>query len=113
MKRLADVLGFVDIVDALNIEPTTVIESSGVDNQTAQDFALSILQSTEYRQSLLRRITTDDLPPAVETKLMDYGWGKPKETIHHEHRVTRVVREIIDPSDITDQLDEDLKPTIN
>jgi hypothetical protein len=97
MKKLADILGIANAFD-IDPMPTTVIERQEVENPTAQQFALSILESPEYRQSLLRRILTDDLPPAVETKLMDYGWGKPKETIEHLVKTTRVVREIVDPS---------------
>ena len=97
MKRLSDILGIANAFD-IDPMPTTVIERQELENPTAQQFALAILESDEYRQSLLRRILTDDLPPAVETKLMDYGWGKPKETIEHQVKVTRVVREIVDPS---------------
>jgi len=44
-------------------------------------FALEILSSYQYRESILRRILVDDLPPAVETLLLHYAFGKPTERV--------------------------------
>lgn len=49
--------------------------------QEARDFAKGILDSEEYRASLMRRIKADSLAPAVECLLYYYRYGKPKETI--------------------------------
>ena len=99
MKKLSDILQLTDVIDAQEgMGDSSVIENTELENPTAQAFSMLILESKEYRQSLLRRILEDRLPPAVETKLMDYGWGKPKETVEHRVKITRVVREIVDPS---------------
>jgi hypothetical protein len=45
----------------------------------AQRFAALFVDSDEYRQSLVRRIANDELPPAVETLLLAYRFGKPVE----------------------------------
>lgn len=47
----------------------------------ARDLARYVLNSTQYRESLLRRILFDELPPAIEAKLMDYAWGRPTERL--------------------------------
>ena len=47
----------------------------------AREFAEGILNSREYRESLIRRIKSDTLPAAVETLLYHYAYGKPKESI--------------------------------
>ena len=47
----------------------------------AQAFASSILDTEEYKQSLMRRIRADTLAPAVEVLLHHYKYGKPKDTI--------------------------------
>ena len=50
---------------------------------TVQDFCKGVLESREYRQSILQRIVLGTLPSAVELRMMDYGWGKPPERIEH------------------------------
>lgn len=56
-----------------------------VEDLTSQQFARSVLNSTEYRDSLLQRILFNELPPAVEIRLMEYAWGKPMERVQIEH----------------------------
>lgn len=48
---------------------------------TARAFCKEILDSRQYRESLLRRIITDSLPPAVEQLLYYYANGKPVERV--------------------------------
>ena len=48
---------------------------------SAKDLAREILQSPEYKQSLLDRITLGQLPAQVECLLYHYAWGKPVERI--------------------------------
>lgn len=48
---------------------------------TAKAFCKEILDSRQYRESLLRRIITDSLPPAVEQLLYYYANGKPVDRI--------------------------------
>jgi hypothetical protein len=47
----------------------------------AQSFARQLLDSADYRDSLQKRIRTGDLPPAVETMLWHYAYGKPVEQV--------------------------------
>lgn len=79
MKSLAEHLGVVDPRDRdPEAKPLPALtELTGV------DFCEGVLNSREYRESILRRILLDDLPPAVELRLMDMGWGKPVDRVEH------------------------------
>ena len=44
-------------------------------------FCQKILESPEYLESVMRRMLSDSLPPAVEIELQHYAWGKPIERI--------------------------------
>ena len=79
MKTLAESLGLDN--SPFDVEPKSTIDD--IVFLTAKDFALSILESAEYRQSILRRVIADELPSAIEAKLMDYGWGKPPDRVEH------------------------------
>lgn len=48
----------------------------------AQKFARNLLESKDYRESLKERIHTKTLPPAVETMLWHYAYGKPVEQVN-------------------------------
>jgi len=48
---------------------------------TAKLLSRAMLATPQYRESLLRRILMDELPPAVECKLWDYAYGKPVERV--------------------------------
>lgn len=48
---------------------------------TAKQFCHALLATPQYRESLLRRILMDDLPPAIECKLWEYAYGKPPEVV--------------------------------
>jgi hypothetical protein len=72
MKSLADVLGVRNpVADEATPDPAPPKRMS------ARAFSRSILSSQEYRASLMRRIVTDELPPALETRLYDYAYGQP------------------------------------
>lgn len=47
----------------------------------AREAARRILDSPEYKASIMRRIGNDTLPPAVEVMLWNYRYGKPKENV--------------------------------
>ena len=47
----------------------------------AQKFAADIIDSEDYRRSILRRLNADELPPQVETTLLHYRYGKPPDEI--------------------------------
>jgi len=94
-QTLAEFLGTLDPTKPLagqNPEPPC-------EDLTAKDFSKKVLQSQTYRDSLLRRIMLDELPPALECKLYDYAYGKPVERVE--------VREL--PADYSDLTDEQLK----
>jgi hypothetical protein len=47
----------------------------------AQRNCRNILESDEYKASILRRIVADNLAPAVEVMFHHYAYGKPKDTV--------------------------------
>lgn len=47
----------------------------------ARLFALVILRDPEYQRNLLAAARKRELPPAVETAIMAYGWGKPPDKV--------------------------------
>jgi hypothetical protein len=85
---LAEVLGIHEADEQVTIEERPK-------KLQAKSFCRDLLASPEYRASLLRRIILDELPPAVECKLMDYAWGKPVErvAITHEQEDLRALTE--------------------
>jgi hypothetical protein len=48
----------------------------------ARTLARGIVESPEYRASLEARAKDGTLPPAVETMLWHYAFGRPKESVH-------------------------------
>jgi hypothetical protein len=87
-QSLADLLGVQDDVPQ---EPEEAVRPSKVKRLklTAKAFCKEILDSKEYRDSLLRRIIMDELPPAVEVLLYHYAHGKPVERME--------VKDVTDP----------------
>ena len=47
----------------------------------AADFARLIVDDPDYRQNLMARARAGTLPPAVETLLWYYAWGRPIERV--------------------------------
>lgn len=43
-----------------------------------------LVNDSAYRRTLLRRLRSGKLAPAVECLLWHYAYGKPKDTIQHE-----------------------------
>lgn len=50
-------------------------------SRQAREFAQMLVSSPAYRFSLIARIKAGTLPPAIETMIWHYAFGKPKETI--------------------------------
>jgi len=48
---------------------------------TPEEFAKSLLNTTQYRESFLRRCLTDSLQPAVEIWLLNTAYGKPVDRL--------------------------------
>lgn len=76
-RSLADVLGIPDpsIVDG----PRELPASVNFDTLTGKDFARAVLDSADFRRYIVAGLAAGDLAPAVLTRLMDHGWGKPVE----------------------------------
>lgn len=96
MQTLAD---FLAVIDPLNPDYQPREPEPDVCDLTGKEFATGVLNSREYRESIVRRIRLDELPSAVECKLMDHGWGKPVETVKHEGTVEilKIERVIVYP----------------
>jgi hypothetical protein len=76
VQSLADYLGVVD-----SKEPDRSPGPAPSKRVTAKSFALEILTSQEYRQSIHNRIILGDLPPQLECLLYHYAYGKPVERV--------------------------------
>jgi len=61
--------------------PANPSSSSSFMRHEAQRFARSIVESESYRKTVRDRILSHDLPPAVETMLWHYAYGKPIEQV--------------------------------
>jgi len=66
-----------------------------------RDMARSMLNDDEYLANLKKRLKSGDAPPAVETMLWYYAYGKPKEVVElqGEIGVSKIVREIVRADD--------------
>lgn len=79
MKSLAEDLGVIDPRPAEK-RPTDDFDQL-IDITDAKEFCRRVLSSREFRQYILSGIVLNDLPPAVITRIMDHGWGKPIERL--------------------------------
>lgn len=75
-QSLADFLGVQDPV-----QPELPVQPAPSPKLTVKDFCRSVLSSAQYRESLLRRVIMDELPPAVECMMWDRAWGKVVEKV--------------------------------
>jgi hypothetical protein len=72
------------LYDALNVPDPAKPNAEPVDpilELTGKKFSKAVVESRQYRESIIRRIITDTLPPAVECRLLDHALGKPVERI--------------------------------
>lgn len=74
MKTLFDVLNPELASDVIDHDAPPV-------KLTAKNFSKGILESPEYRASLMLRIVSGTLPPAVECRILDHALGKPVERV--------------------------------
>ena len=79
MRSLADSL----TADAPSFELPTQPAQPADDyaGMTGTQFAKAVLESSEFRQYIIKGLSTRDIPAAILTKLMDHGWGKPLEKL--------------------------------
>jgi hypothetical protein len=86
MKTLYDALHENDPdykpAGTVTVDPTV----EELSNLHGKAFAKALLQSKDYRESLVRRMKTDSLPSAIECKLMDHAWGVPKQRLEVEDK---------------------------
>lgn len=75
MESLADFLGIRDIRNPDASKPPEVSFRS------VKDFCRGVLRSQEYRESVMRRILFDELPPQIEVLFFAYAEGKPIDRI--------------------------------
>lgn len=75
LQTLADFLG----VD--RPEPATADEDVAPVKLTIKQLCRGILESREYKRSILQRVALGTLPPAVELRLYDYAHGKPLDRV--------------------------------
>lgn len=95
METLADFLGAGDQDNKKN--SNTSPRSSKL---SRREYARELLNSPQYRQSVLDRLTLGELPPALEILLHYYAYGKPTEHVEVRDTTTRL-------EDLTpEQLDE-------
>jgi hypothetical protein len=79
MEKEQSLAEFLGVVDPLRPEdPKT---NPPPKTLTVSDFCKEVLSSTQYRESLLRRIIMGELPPAIEQLLYHYAHGKPTEKV--------------------------------
>lgn len=95
-QSLAEALGISEPAsniraDSDRPEEPKPLDLTAVSKMTAQEFADAYLNSLEFRQYIIHSTALGTIPPAVVTRLMDYGtrWGKPAEKL-----------EIVDRSDV-------------
>lgn len=87
MQSLAEALGTVPVAGGQESE------AEQQKPQSAKVLSRALLNSREYRQSLIDRIALGELPPAVECKLWDYAYGKPVDRVEVKD-TTRVLEHL-------------------
>lgn len=85
MKSLAEHLG-VDMTLAGDDTPKTDIET--LNGMSAEDFARAILETPEYRRSVLLRINLGELPAQIEALFYHYACGKPIDRLEVTGKVS-------------------------
>ena len=78
MKSLADSLGTKPQVPA---DVPELPKAPLSQRFTAKDFCLSVINSPEYRQSIMQRIVLGCLPPQIEAMIWDRADGKVVEKV--------------------------------
>lgn len=71
MKTLFESLGFDN--DEM---PESSLSENSLTDISGEDFCKRIVNSPEYRISLLSRIANGRLAPAVECRILEHAWGK-------------------------------------
>jgi len=111
-QSLADFLGTSDPLQPE--EPASQLQPLS-DTFTLRDFCRGVLNSPEYRQSLVHRILLGELPSAIEQMFYYYAGGKPADRVEHTGAngqpieiVREVRRVIVHAHALDDEKDEQL-----
>ena len=98
-QSLADFLAVPDV--AVKPEERKPVATIFDEAMTAKEFAEGILNSVQYRESILRRVLMDELPPQVEALLWAHAHGVPAKKVEmtgaNGGPIQTVTRRIIDP----------------
>jgi hypothetical protein len=81
VEKVQSLAEFLGVLDPQADAPAESSFSPDITPQSAEDFCQGVLSSREYRESVYRRITMDDLPPSIEQMFYAYACGKPVEKI--------------------------------
>lgn len=79
------------LAEALGISAPANGGSPSPGVRSVKAFARGVLDSQEYRSSLMRRIAADELPAQIEALLYHYAGGKPAETLRVEDETRKAV----------------------
>jgi hypothetical protein len=107
MPRVETLAGFLGTDQADLSAPTELPQL------TVKEFCQGVLESREYRQSVITRIALGTLPAALELRMYDYAYGKPPDKVEHSgpdgqpiETVTEVRRVIVRASEAKTLLGE-------
>jgi hypothetical protein len=92
--------------EAPRIAETASRESPAWEKLTGKAFAEAILNSFEFRQYIISGLAAGDLAPAVLTRLMDHGWGKPPERVEHTGKDGKPIESITEVRRVIVRVDE-------
>ena len=77
---------------------------------TVKDFCRGVLESREYRQSVVHRINLGTLPAAVELMMYARAYGAVPDRVEHTgvdgdpiEVITRIVRVVVQPQELLDE----------
>ena len=105
MKSLYDALG---LPESSPVTPKPSMQDVLLDeiaDMSGEEFCKGIINSREYKLSVIERVIAKTLPPAVECRLLDHAFGKPPTKLEHTgtiENIERVVHEIVDPTESED-----------
>ena len=114
-QSLADYLGAGDAGAAADDPTPGRLEfDSLLSVKDAKEFCRKLCSSELFRRFVLDGLMTGALPPAIATRLMDHGIGKPVERVEHTGKdgdpIVTEVRRVIIRADAQDVLDEPSDP---
>jgi hypothetical protein len=83
MKTLADSLGPELMKQIAASAPPLPPPEHDLSELTGVQFCQALVDSREYRESIHRRLLLDELPPAVECRILDQAWGRAPQRLEH------------------------------